>query len=231
MNYLQLVQRLRQECAVSGTGPTTVINQTGMAGLLVSWINSAWVEIQGLHNNWNWMREPFAFDTAANVGDYLPATTTNTLTGQLMTDLRFWHKDTFRAQRTSIGVQDEQWLVEWEYQIFRNTYRFNLQVPGRPVVFAQKPNGKAIMLGPLPDQVFSITGEYQTRATSLVADTDEPEMPEEYHLMIVYKAMQSYGLYEAASEVLSRGQIEYQKLLTQIEREQLPDVYLGNPLA
>jgi hypothetical protein len=56
-------------------------------------------------------------------------------------------------------------------------------------------------------------------------------MPEAYHLMIVYKAMQSYGLYEAAPEVLSRGQIEYQKLLTQIEREQIPDVYLGQPLA
>jgi hypothetical protein len=165
------------------------------------------------------------------VGDYLPATTTNTLTGQLMTDLRFWHKETFRSQRTSIGVQDEQWLVEWEYQVFRNTYRFNLQVAGRPVVFAEKPNGKAIMLGQVPNETYSITGECQVRATNLVADTDVPDMPEEYHLMIVYKAMQSYGLYEAASEVLSRGQIEYQKLLTQIEREQLEDVYLGNPLA
>lgn len=231
MNYLQLAQRLRQECAVAGTGPTSVLNQTGMAGLLVSWIDAAWVEIQGLHNNWNWMREPFAFDTAASVGDYLPAQTTNTLTGDLMTDLRYWHKETFRAHKKSIGVQDEQWLVEWEYQIFRNTYRFNLQVAGRPVVFAEKPNGKAVMLGALPDDIYSITGEYQVKATNLAADADVPDMPEAYHLLIVYKAMQSYGFYEAAPEVLSRGQIEYQKLLTQLEREQLPDVYLGNPLA
>lgn len=231
MNYLQLVQRLRQECGISGTGPTAVTGQTGMSALLVSWIDSAWVQIQGLHNNWNWMREPFAFQTAANVGDYLPATTTNTLTGELLTDLRYWHKDTFRAQRTAVGIQDEQWLVEWEYQVFRNTYRFNLQVPGRPVVFAEKPNGKAIMLGQIPDQVYLITGEYQVRAKSLVAADDVPDMPEEYHLMIVYKAMQSYALYEAAAEVLNRGQVEYQKLLTQIEREQLTDVYLGRPLA
>lgn len=231
MNYLQLVQRLRQECGISGSGPSSVTGQTGMSALLVSWIDSAWVEIQGLHNNWNWMRQPFAFETAANVGDYLPATTTNTLTGELLTDLRFWHKETFRAQRASIGVQDEQWLVEWEYQVFRNTYRFGPQVAGRPVVFAEKPNGKAIMLGQVPDQVYSITGEYQVRATHLVDTGDAPDMPEEYHLMIVYKAMQSYGLYEAAPEVLNRGQVEYQKLLTQIEREQIPDVYLGQPLA
>lgn len=231
MNYLQLVQRLRQECGISGTGPSAVTGQTGMSALLVSWIDAAWVEIQGLHNNWNWMRQPFAFETAANVGDYLPATTTNTLTNELMTDLRFWHKETFRAQRTSIGIQDEQWLVEWEYQVFRDTYRFNLQVPGRPVVFAEKPNGKAIMLGSIPDQVYSITGEYQVRASNLVDADDVPDMPDEYHLMIVYKAMQSYALYEAAPEVLNRGQVEYQKLLTQIEREQIPDVYLGRPLA
>lgn len=231
MNYLQLAQRLRQECAVSGTGPVSVLNQTGMAGLLVSWLDAAWVEIQGLHNNWNWMREPFAFDTAAGVGDYLPTAITNTLTGQPMTDLRFWHKETFRAQKPVIGVQDEQWLVEWEYQIFRNTYRFNLQMQGRPVVFAEKPNGKAIMLGSLPDDIYSITGEYQVTPSHLTADADVPDLPEAYHLLIVYKAMQSYGLYEAAPEVLNRGQIEYQKLLTQLEREQLPDVYLGQPLA
>ena len=231
MNYLQLAQRLRQECAVSGTGPTSVLNQTGMAGLLVSWIDAAWVEIQGLHNNWNWMREPFTFETAVGVGDYLPTAITNTLTGQPMTDLRFWHKETFRAQKKSIGVQDEQWLVEWEYQIFRNTYRFNIQVNSRPVVFAEKPNGKAVMLGALPEDIYNINGEYQVKATHLAADTDVPDMPEAYHLLIVYKAMQSYGLYEAASEVVSRGQMEYQKLLTQLEREQLPDVYLGQPLA
>jgi hypothetical protein len=128
-------------------------------------------------------------------------------------------------------VQDEQWLVEWEYQIFRNTYRFNIQVNSRPVVFAEKPNGKAVMLGALPDDIYNINGEYQVKATHLAADTDVPDMPEAYHLLIVYKAMQSYGLYEAASEVVSRGQMEYQKLLTQLEREQLPDVYLGQPLA
>ena len=231
MNYLQLAQRLRQECAVSGTGPTSVINQAGMAGLLVSWIDAAWMEIQGLHNNWNWMREPFAFVTTAGVGDYPPVSTTNTITGNLLSDVRYWHKETFRAQKPSIGVQDEQWLVEWEYQVFRDTYRFNLQVEGRPVVFADKPNGNAVMLGSLPDDVYSITGEYQTRATHLVADADVPAMPDEYHLMIVYKAMQSYGMYEAAPEVLSRGQVQYQKLLTQLEREQLPDVYVGDPVA
>jgi|DEB19_MinimDraft_3_1074340.scaffolds.fasta_scaffold04198_2 hypothetical protein len=231
MNYLQLAQRLAVECGVAGGGPASVLGQTGMYQKLVNWTNDAWVEIQGMHDNWNWMREPFTFETVASTGDYLPATVTNTVTSTLMTDLRYWWKDTFRCQKKSIGVQDEQWLVEWEYQVFRNTYRFNVQVNGRPVVFAIKPNGKAVMLGQIPDDVYLISGEYQVLPTSMTADADVPAMPEHLHLAIVYKAMQFYGLFEAAPEVLSKGNTEFSRLMNQLEREQLPELYLGNPLA
>lgn len=231
MNYLQLAQRLSSEVGASGTGPSSVLGQTGMSLRLVNWVNTAWLEIQGLHNTWNWMRQKFVWETVANTGDYLPAALTNTLTNEPLTDMRYWYKDTFRCQKKSIGIQDEQWLVEWEYYVFRNTYRFNVQVPGRPVVFAENPQGKALMLGQIPDDVYLITGEYQQRAWSLAANADEPDIPEEYHLMIVYKAMEYYGLYEAAAEVLARGKGQYQALLTQLEHEQLQEVYLGNPLA
>lgn len=230
MNYLQLAQRLAVECGVTGS-ISTVVGQTGMYAKLINWVNDAWLEIQGMHDNWNWMREPFAFNTVANTGNYDPNSITNTVTGSPMTDLRYWWPDTFRCQKVSIGVQDEQWLVEWEYQVFRNTYRFNVQVPGRPVVFAIMPNDKKVMLGQIPDDVYQISGEYQVLPTSLVADTDVPAIPTHLHLAIVYKAMQFYGLYEAAPEVLSKGNTEFSRLMNQLEREQLPGLWLGNPLA
>jgi hypothetical protein len=231
MNYLQLAQRLAVECGVAGGGPSTVVGQAGMYAKLVNWVNDAWLEIQGMHDSWGWMRQPFAFNTVANTGDYPPATTTNTVTGLPLTDLRYWWPETFRCQRVSIGVQDEQWLVEWEYQVFRNTYRFNVQVPGRPVVFAINPNAKVILLGQVPEDVFKVSGEYQQLPSSLSADTDTPGMPAHLHLAIVYKAMQFYGLYEAAPEVLSKGNTEFSRLMNQLEREQLQPIYLGNPLA
>lgn len=231
MNYLQLAQRLAVECGVAGGGPSSVSGQTGTYQKLVNWTNDAWLEIQGMHDAWGWMREPFAFLTVTSTGDYAPATTTNTLTGSLLTDLRFWHRDTLRCQMASIGVQDEQWLVEWDYNTFRNTYRFNVQTDGRPVVFAVKPNGKDIMLGQVPDAVYQISGEYQAVPSSLTVDASTPEIPTHLHMVIVYKAMQFYGLYEAASEVLSKGNMEFSRLMNQLEREQLPELSLGNPLA
>jgi hypothetical protein len=56
-------------------------------------------------------------------------------------------------------------------------------------------------------------------------------MPEHLHQVIVYKAMEYYGLFESAPEVLSRARTGYSALKGQLEREQLPAVYLGNPLA
>lgn len=226
MNFLQLAQTLRQECGVAGTGPITTVGQVGQAKKLVDWINDAWLEIQGVHDTWHFMRDTFSFQTVAGTGDYTPAAAG-------LTDHRYWFKDTLRTYKTALGLGDEQWLVEWEYQVFRNTYRFGLQTTqqGRPVVFAEKPMDKALMLGNVPDDIYTVMGEYQKRPMALSGDSDTPAMPEHLHQLIVYKAMEDYAMYESAPEVLSKSEKGYSALMSQLEREQLPAVYLGDPLA
>lgn len=226
MTFLQLVQALRQECGVSGSGPSSVLSQTGEAKRLVDWTNAAWLEIQGLHDNWDFMRKVFSFQTQAAVGDYTP-------TAAGLTDHRYWHTDTLRTYKTSVGIADEQWLVEWEYATFRNTYRFNQQATqtGRPVVFAVKPMDKALMFGNVPEDIYTVVGEYQAVPTEMVADADTPSIPSHLHRVIVFKAMESYALFESAPEVLSRSQTGYSRLINQLQREQLPQISLGNPLA
>ncbi len=226
MNFLQLAQRLRQEAGASGNGPAAVTGVTGESKRLVDWINTAWLEIQGLHDTWDFMREQFSFEVPQDTGQISPDAAG-------ITDFRYWHRDTFRSQRTAIGIQDEQWLVEWEYQTFRNTYRFNLQreLEGRPVVFAVFPNGKDVMFGPLTDEQYTVIGEYQRKPSSLVAETDEPDLPEHLQMAIIYKALEYYGYFESAGEVVSRAQKQYTAIKAQLEREMLPSIYLGDPLA
>lgn len=232
MNYLELTKMLRQECGIPGNGPSSVVGQTGEAARLATYINDAWLELQGMYDNWGWMRLPFSYQTVAEQGDYAPATTINGVTGLPLTDLRYWWKETVRGYRTDIGIYDEQWLVEWEYQVFRNTYRYNAQVSGRPVVFAIHPTEKAMMLGQVPNAVFTMVGEYQRLPSSMTVDADLPTgLPTHLHKILVYKAMQFYALFEAAPEVLSRGQRGEASLMAQLEREWLPEVSLGNPLA
>lgn len=226
MNFLQLAQTLRQEAGASGSGPADVVGITGESKRLVDWINRAWLEIQGMHDVWDFMREQFSFEIPQADGQISPVDAG-------ITDFRFWHRDTFRCQKTAIGIQDEQWLVEWEYQTFRNTYRFNLQrdLQGRPVVFAVFPNGKDIMFGPLPDTAYTVVGEYQRRPSSMVSAADEPDLPEHLQIAIVYKALEYYGYYESAAEVVQRAKTQFVAIKAQLEREMLPSVYLGDPLA
>jgi hypothetical protein len=224
MNYLQLSQRLRQECGIAGAGPISVVGQVGEAKRLVDYINTAWLEIQGLQDQWGFMRTSFSFQTSANVGDYTPAAIG-------LTDRRYWYTDTLRAYLTSAGTDDEQWMVEWAYQVFRDTYRFGSQTPGRPMVFAVRPQDNALMLGSVPDAVYTITGEYQKTPSELVGNDDTPEIPTHLHMVIVYKAMEYYALFEAAGEVLAQARAGYSRLIAQLQREQLPQIGFGNPLA
>lgn len=225
MTFLELVKMLAYEVGGAATAPTSVVGQTGQARDLVRWVNSAWTDIQGMHDNWGFMREDFSFDTVADTGDYTPSGVAGV--GAALTNHRHWHTDTLRCYLTATGVADEMWLVEWDYQALRNTYRFGLQVTGRPVVFAVKPKGSSLMFGSIPNAAYTVRGEYQRRPTEMAVDTDEPDLPEHLHKLIVYYAMTHYALNEAAPEVLSAAQMFGASLMAQLEREELPEVTTG----
>lgn len=226
MNFLQLAQRLRQEAGASGVGPTAVTGQTGESQRLVDWINTAWMDIQGLHDVWGFMRKEFEFQAPIN-----SAQTTPQEAG--LDDFRYWHRDEMRCWKSALGITDEQWLVEWEYETFRDTYRFNQNriLVGRPMVFAVNPMNKALMYGPRLDEEYTIVGEYQRVPKALVAADDVPDLQPHQHMIIVYKALEYYGMFESAAEVVTRATKQYTALKAQLEREQLPQVYLGDPMA
>lgn len=223
MNFLGLVQRTRQECEGVGTQITSVVSQTGEAKRYVDWVQSAWLHIQGLEPDWLFMRSSFTFQTVIGTGDYTTATAGATNFGH-------WFPDTFRCYLTATGVSDEQFLAEWGYQDLRNVYRMGTQNNARPAIFAIKPGDKSIMLGPKPDAVYTVAGEYQRTATEL-SSGDTPDIPTNLHMVIVYKAMEYYALFESAPEALSRAQTGYKDLLRQLRAVELPEIELGEPLA
>lgn len=231
MNFLQLAQKLRQKCGGSGTGPATVVGQTGESKDFVDWINEAWLLIQAHESNWKWMRKPFSFTTTAGKNFYLPSATVGE-TG--ITDLAKYHDlDSWRCYLTATGRTDEGFLVPWHYQLWRDAYDFgaNATLQDRPSVFAIRDNDRAIMLGPIPNDVYTITGEYQSVPTELADDTDVPGLPDRFHMAIVYRAMMLYAKQEAAQEVYADGEEEFNKMLAALRIDQLESPALGEPLA
>ena len=213
MNFLELVQRTAQECGAASE-PTTCQAQTGESLRFVNWVNTAWQELQTSCDNWGFMKSSYlqgdpvagtTFTTTAGVYYYPLGTTAGTTCMVDPDTFGKWDPYSFRCYTTSItNKSDETFLDLVSFDTWRNAYLYGAlrQVETRPYVVAIGPD-RAINIGPPSDGTYSIEGDYWVKPTLMSADADEPTgLPVEYQMMIVYRAMRKYAVFESAPEVL-----------------------------
>lgn len=221
MQFIDIVKRVRQEVGIAGSGPITVTAQTGELRRLVDWVASSWLDIQLSKPDWLWMRGDFTFPTVASQRVYTSAEAG-------ITD-RFsqWH---LHSSRLGLTQNDETLLDPVSYDVFRASYIVGPQVSGRPVSVAVSPS-MGLCLGYTPDQVYTVKGEYQKSPQSLVADTDVPEMPAQYHEAILYLAMKKYARYMAAPEIYGDADENHRRVMSSLYIHQLPGFSDVEPMA
>lgn len=309
MNFLALFQRLKTECGVSGSTPTTVVSQTGEYGRLVNWVNTAWMDIQMMRRDWDWMRRTATFPTVTGQPIY-------TASQIGLTDFGYWARDTFRnyanptatfsiaspcvmtlqshnlavgdtiipfttgalptgltagvtyyvksspsadtatlsstpggsaintsgAQSgthtissnnvlTFTGLRSEIFMSYVDYEFWRDGYEYGAlrQTQTRPTVVTITPTD-GIGLGPFPISGYTVLGDYYSVPSEMSANTDTPALPTQYHMAIVYRAMMSYGAFEAASEVYQRGEAEFNRMMRRVAADRLPEITAGPSL-
>jgi hypothetical protein len=238
VNLLTLCQSLITEGGISGTLSTTV-GASGEMARVVGWINQAWNEIQTHHGDWRFMRSSVllgagaSFTTGAGRAYYPLGTGANTV-GIAADGFGQWAKDSFRNYTTSVGFTNEIPMELIGFEAWREAYMLgaNRNVQTRPVVVAIGPNME-VCLGPPPNDQYTITADYYVAPTLMAADADVPALlPARYHMLIVYKALISkYGGYEAAAEVIQRGQQQYAPLFDELETLYGPRIAVGGALA
>lgn len=233
--YLTGSVDLRRECGVAGTGPAAVTGQTGDLERIVEWYAQTYIEIQNRHD-WLWLRSTWTVDTASNDDTYAYGDVTDSRLSAVITRFKRWwlyDVDGFpnvKCYLTSAGVSGEKYLLPLPWASFRDLYKRGTQTNNAPVHVTVDPQ-RNLLFGPKPNAIYTVTGEYQMSAQVLAADGDTPEMPSDYHQLIVYKAMEKYGGFSAASEVLHRAITEGNRLMRQLERNQRPECGLAGPLA
>jgi hypothetical protein len=216
MNFLQLCQTLRREAGVSGTGPSSVTGQSGEYLRLVNWINQAWNEIQLMRPDWRFMWRQGSFTTIAGAADYSQASIGHEivqydLDGIVLTDGN-------GAKRDLIYIPYYEWKARFSQSTFTN---------GVPTWVTDMPDGGLRLTVP-PDDTYGVTFDYYSEPIPLVANTDEPGMPERYHMLIVHKAMMYYAGYESAPEVLQDAILRWNPLYLALEASQIPSVGFGH---
>ena len=224
--YLQLAVLLRQKALDSGTGPSGVTGQTGQLARLVQWIPDAWEEMQKEHDDWLWMRRSFTVQTVASDGEYAYTDCTDATTSAVIARFSHWYKDWFQCYLTSSGVGAEYRLKWVEWDAFKSRYHFGAQNDGPPEHVSVNP-ARSFVLGPEPDAIYTVTGDFQLAPQVLAANGDTPEFPSEFHRLIVYEALMKYGLNSVAPEKISSAQIESRSLRSALTRQQRPKIRLG----
>lgn len=225
MTYLQLAQRLRREVGANGTGPDSVIGQVGEYQRIADNIADADEEVQQEHDTWAFMSGVFSLTTTATVGTYAPAACTPPVT-----DLRAWKQAGVRCHLQSVGRASE-WPLQWlDQETFDAMYGTGLPMPGVPRHFSANDAGD-LLVGPVPNDAYVITGKYARAATRLALDADVPRYPAEFHMLAVYLGMMKYGRFTGAMEIYQDGERLYNKMLLRLRRTQLPAFAPFIPLA
>lgn len=224
MTFLELVNAVRTECDAAGVDPTTLASLNKENSRLKNWVNAAWREIQQLHDGrLNFMLADFTVALTNNVWQYNPTAAPFSLT-----NFRVFKRDTMRLYATASSYADEQELPYVDFSVFKRQYRFGSTriEQGRPSVWSVDEH-RNLVFGLVPNAGWTVEGQYYRKPTELVADGDSPDMPSEYHMLIVYKAMLKDGEWEWSDNQKSRAVRELRRIQTAMEIEQLPGVSLG----
>lgn len=227
---------MRRECGITGTGPTAVTGQTGQLEKVVNWVADAWNDIQMRNIHWRWMRCGFTFNTSASDGTYAYTDVTDTKTSAVIARFaRWWADDAsapFKCYLTSAGVSAQYRLEYIPYENFKYHYKFGAQqsLTGRPVHVSVDDDDQ-IVIGPNPDAIYTITGDFQRGPQTLTADGTTPDMPSRFHDLIVYYGMQRYAGASIAPEVMAIADLQVSRLMPALEQSQLPQVSFGETLA
>lgn len=237
MNYLALVNSAILNCGVSGGPISTVVGATGSIGRIVSWVGDSWSELQTEHDDWDWMRSSnvlgagASFATVAGQASYPLGTGAGTV-GILADDFGKWDADSFRAYTTSVGVADEQFLDDIDFDVWRDAYMVGpmRSVQTRPVAVAVGPD-QSVNVGPPSNGLYTVTADFWVAPTVMAADADIPTgLPTRFHMLIVYRTMIKYAGYESAPEVWGRATREDRRMTAQLEAARLPSISFAGAL-
>jgi len=224
--FLELCQRTALETGtLSGTQPAAVTGQTERLLKVVRAVERAWTDIQELHDNWRWMRTtiPAAAVTSSGTARYLPASWNITNLGRWLTEPKL-----ISIYLTATGVADENSLRFISWSEWLQMYGKGSQTNARPVHYSISPANE-FCPGQIPDASYTIKGEYQAAAVILAANGDIPGCPTQYHDIIMWRAVQLMAQHdEAAALLIGTAAAEYRTMLSNLRRNQLPQITIDS---
>jgi len=201
-DFVTLTQEMRHLAGLSGAGPADVETATGIELTLVRNIRDAWIRIQAARYPWKWMWKEYEIplpgtgplQSIGNTEDYL------------LTGVERIHVNTFRNYLTSVGPTGRQRMTFIPWEGWQRRFAVANITASRPILCTRLPNGTLRLYK--PNDIYSVEFEIQKTPQELLVNADTPEMPIQYHPLIIYEALKIYGKANDAPEVIKLGEEE-----------------------
>lgn len=207
MNFLQICQEAYRLSGLQGT-LSTVEYSTGYEYKLVRYVAQAWLDIQNLRKDWPFMRSTVSFSTVADTTEYSLATLS-------LTDLARWHMLTY----TDANSKEQRiYPMSYDQYLLDNIAS---QESAKPRWYAVDPIDKHLYLNP-PDAIYSVTGHYITESVELTSASDEPLLPDSFHMLLAYTGAAHMASFMGQSVLYQDLAFRADVLLGDLMRSELP---------
>ena len=130
------------------------------------------------------------------------------------------------------GLKSEVYMTDLDYDDWRDSYLYGALrfVTTRPLEITVDP-AKGLRMGPMEADGYTVLGDYFQKPYLMVNDADIPALPEQMHMMIVWKALLSYGLYVESPGVVQNANTHLLPFERKLNLNQLPTVEFVGALA
>lgn len=226
-NFLQISQDVLLEAGISGSGPTSVTNVTGIEKRIVGWVRQAWIDIQQYRGDWPWMEKDFSFNTSPGKQGY-------PLTELLLTDVERWLFNGHSAYRVDLGEDAEFSLGALSYESWYKHLRSGPQRPGQPNTIIVHPVSSALIVYPIPDAEYTVKLRYYQTPFVLTLASDIPGLPtnQAWREIIKWRALWYYGYHDGNADVLVEAETTYSQMIHALDNRYGQTITIGaRPIA
>jgi hypothetical protein len=201
LNFLNLTKRLLQICGVAGT-ISTISNQTGELLRLVNYIEDAYQDVLNYSDHWNFLWSSFSAEVSG---------TEFTLTDLGITEFNRFDYTTIRGNSKP--------LTYLPYHEFKHTSTLGECFWNTSEVFTITPDKKIKF-----NSIFTgtLSGEYYKSPSIVSTDEDIPLIPEQFQMIIVYRAAMFYAVYTAEPDKYTDAFANYDKILNRMIINETP---------
>ena len=221
---LELCKKFRKLVGISGTGPSSVLNQSGMNEKITIWVADADEWILRKWEDWTFMLEPKEIITATS------GTSTFTLAALSITDHARWRRNSFiRDPGTSSKLNLEQ-ILDYEEYLKSEEYAGEAQTGDIEKVIV-RPTDDALIFYPTPTADTTIWAAYYKKVTRMVTDAVESPIPARFESTILNRAKMFYSEFLEDAALYASAEKDFNRDMLRLESKHAPSfdgIYMSN---